>query len=239
MLNTVRELRRHELVATDGVVGRVDDLYFDDQTWDVRFLVAKTGLLLPRRSLVPSEAICSMAGTARQLRVSLTRDQAKGGLLGDKAESAPRQPTGSPGSERDLRAHPHLQSAKAVMGYWLLAADGPIGHVRDFLIDIEARTVCSVVVGTRNWLPGGKVMMPPWHVTGVPVEKELFRHRSSPHNQRVPEVLRIRRTYGSGRCRASPVKRKACRPDHRCSLVVERPTCVECFSKVRQMGNPG
>jgi len=74
---------------------------------------------------------------------------------------------------------------------------------------------------------------------GVPVEKERFRHRSSPHNQRVPEVLPIRRTYGSGRCRASPVKRKACRPDHRCSLVVERPTCVECSSKVRQMGNPG
>ena len=33
MLRNVKDLRGFALLATDGVIGKVDDLYFDDEDW--------------------------------------------------------------------------------------------------------------------------------------------------------------------------------------------------------------
>lgn len=40
--------------ATDGVVGRVKDFYFDDEAWVVRYLVVETGEWLARRRVLIS-----------------------------------------------------------------------------------------------------------------------------------------------------------------------------------------
>jgi uncharacterized protein YrrD len=34
------------LDATDGEIGKVEDFYFDDQNWTVRYLIVKTGTWL-------------------------------------------------------------------------------------------------------------------------------------------------------------------------------------------------
>jgi PRC-barrel domain len=57
----------------------------------------------------------------------------------------------------------HLRSMKDITGYSIQATDGEIGHVDDFVVDDEAWTIRYIVVDTRNWLPGKKVLVaPPW-----------------------------------------------------------------------------
>jgi hypothetical protein len=60
-----------------------------------------------------------------------------------------------------------LRSAREVTGYHINAMDGEIGHVEDFVLDDVSWTVRYVVVDTRNWLPGRKVLVSPTWVRSV------------------------------------------------------------------------
>ena len=53
---------------------------------------------------------------------------------------------------------PHLRSAKEVKGYHVAAADGEIGHIEDFILDEDGWILRYVVVDTRNWFPGKRVL---------------------------------------------------------------------------------
>jgi hypothetical protein len=59
---------------------------------------------------------------------------------------------------------PHLRSAKEVMGYDILAEDGSMGHVEDFIVEADTWILRYMVIDTRNWLPGGKKVLvsPAW-----------------------------------------------------------------------------
>jgi len=54
-----------------------------------------------------------------------------------------------------------LRSTRDVSGYYVAALDGDIGHVEDFLIDDRAWAIRYLVVDTRNWWPGKKVVLSP------------------------------------------------------------------------------
>jgi hypothetical protein len=56
---------------------------------------------------------------------------------------------------------PHLRSIAAVTGYHVQATDGAIGHVQDFLLRQADWTIRYLVVDTRNWWPGKKVLISP------------------------------------------------------------------------------
>ena len=53
----------------------------------------------------------------------------------------------------------HLRSTYGVSGHHLQALDGEIGHVADFIIDDETWAIRYLVVDTRNWWPGKKVLV--------------------------------------------------------------------------------
>jgi len=55
----------------------------------------------------------------------------------------------------------HLRSSKEVAGYDLLATDGAIGHLEDFILEDASWTFRYLVVDTRNWWPGKKVLISP------------------------------------------------------------------------------
>ena len=57
------------------------------------------------------------------------------------------------------QADPHLRSAREVIGYYVAASDGDIGHVEDLVIDDTNWMFRDLVIDTRNWLPGRKVMV--------------------------------------------------------------------------------
>lgn len=66
---------------------------------------------------------------------------------------------------------PHLRSADEVAGYHARALDGAIGHVDDFVIDDQTWTIRYLVVETRNWLPGRKVLVAPHWFKSVSWER--------------------------------------------------------------------
>lgn len=61
----------------------------------------------------------------------------------------------------DRTSDPDLRSAQEVIGYHIQATDGEIGHVEDFFVSEEDWSIRYVMVDTRNWLPGRKVLIVP------------------------------------------------------------------------------
>jgi hypothetical protein len=54
-----------------------------------------------------------------------------------------------------------LRSATEVVGYYIEASDGEIGHVDELIVDDESWEVRYLVVDTKNWWPGKKVLVSP------------------------------------------------------------------------------
>jgi hypothetical protein len=64
-------------------------------------------------------------------------------------------------SQQHTDDDPHLRSAAAVSGYHIKALDGEIGHVEDFFVDDADWSIHYLLVDTRNWWPGKKVLISP------------------------------------------------------------------------------
>src|SRR3546814_3688958 len=47
------------------------------------------------------------------------------------------------------------------------ASDGEIGHIDDFLVDDTDWSLRFLVIDTRNWLPGRKVLVAPAWARGI------------------------------------------------------------------------
>jgi sporulation protein YlmC with PRC-barrel domain len=71
--NVNDDLRGHAILATDGVIGDVDDLYFDDEDWAIRYLVVDTGKWLPGRRVLISPLAVGRPDWMGELPVNLTR----------------------------------------------------------------------------------------------------------------------------------------------------------------------
>ena len=54
---------------------------------------------------------------------------------------------------------PRLRSLREVLGYHLQAKDDEIGHAEDFIVDTDDWRIRYMIVDTRNWWPGKKVLV--------------------------------------------------------------------------------
>ena len=78
MLHTVKELERYAIHATDGVIGHVRGVYFDDESWVARYLVVDTGgWFANRKVLISPMSVVHMNRLDRTLSVCITRQQVK------------------------------------------------------------------------------------------------------------------------------------------------------------------
>jgi sporulation protein YlmC with PRC-barrel domain len=144
MLHKITDLHGDALHAEDGEVGSVDDLYFDDEGWDIRYLVVNARRWIPgRKYLVSPIAIdrdqpLTLGG---DIRVELTREQIS------------RCP--APASGENLR------SSVEVIGCGIQALDGAVGRVADLVVDDETWEITDVLVDSRQWLPGKLLLISP------------------------------------------------------------------------------
>jgi len=73
--------------------------------------------------------------------------------------------------ERADRAHEsavsRLRSGEEVIGYEIMASDGAIGSVENFVFDDESWAIHHIVVDTRRWLPGRQVLVSPQWIEGI------------------------------------------------------------------------
>jgi hypothetical protein len=229
MLRRAKKLYGLDIRAEDGEAGTVKDLYFDDQEWMVRYLVADTGHWLSgRRVLLSPLAVDTVHGSAHGLSVRLTKSQVEHSPDIDLDKPVSRQQlvelheyygwpaywggsamvgtatvgvypmvmAGAKEVEREMkeegaaekyRGDPHLRSSRAVTGYDIHAVDGEIGHVEDFFISDRDWVIRYILVDTRDWLAGRRVIVSPqwiedvdWAETAVHVGLTRAQIESSP-----------------------------------------------------------
>ncbi|WAC14956.1 PRC-barrel domain-containing protein [Dyadobacter pollutisoli] len=76
MKRSLKSFTGFSLGATDGEIGKVEELYFDDDTWTVRYLVVKTGgWLSGRKVLIATQAILAPIWEDEIFQTNLSLDQ--------------------------------------------------------------------------------------------------------------------------------------------------------------------
>lgn len=199
MLRSVKKIRGYTVAAVDGKAGSIEDLLFEEGSWEIRYVVDHLGA---RSVLLAPAVLGNFDEDAKTLSVGLNREQVDGCIpLPAEADTrwAPEFVTprvsaaGSApapidtGEETPLRIAPGpgLRSAAELKGYTIRARDGDIGHVDDFVLDDEAWVFRYLVVDTRNWWPGkGVLVATGWidriswadGVVGLDLTREAIRH---------------------------------------------------------------
>ena len=75
-LQRLKQLQRYTLFATDGEIGKVEEIYFSGSNWCVRYLVVNTGSwLVGRRVLISPVAIGDLNEKEGELYIELGREQ--------------------------------------------------------------------------------------------------------------------------------------------------------------------
>src|SRR5579862_9700883 len=76
MLTNTKNLKGFKIQATDGELGTVDQLYFDDKSWAIRYLIVETGGWLGGRPVLISPiSVIQMDWPAERINVWLTKKQ--------------------------------------------------------------------------------------------------------------------------------------------------------------------
>jgi sporulation protein YlmC with PRC-barrel domain len=181
MMRSLRELRGYRIEATDGELGSVRDVFFDDEMWTVRYMVAATGpWLLGKRVLVGWLALGQPDWRQRTVPVTLTKEQVKHSAHVSTDEPVSRR------REHELQSHhgwaprwgvtaarvalqkartdadaatqseerdgeAHLRSLREVVGYDVRVKGARVGRVGDFLADDRTWTIRQMVVKTGPW----------------------------------------------------------------------------------------
>jgi hypothetical protein len=191
MLRSLKELFGYTIRAMDGEIGNVHNFYFDDQSWTVRYLVVDTGgWLSGQRVLISPQALGHPEWEKKEFPVTLTQEQVEHAphIDTDKPVSrqmeqelygyygwAPYWNTAAPlvtipkfvDTDDKEVGDPHLRSVRTITGYHIKVTDGEIGHVDDFIASDEDWVIRYMIVDTRNWLPGKRVLVAPTWVDGV------------------------------------------------------------------------
>jgi sporulation protein YlmC with PRC-barrel domain len=197
MLRSARGLYGYTIAAKDGHIGSVHDFFFDGKTWVLKYLVVDTGKwLLNRKVLIGPDKLGTPDWDNRAFPVALTTKEIEEGPGVATAQPIDRQveepqdvPTrwiaywSTPDTgiqpypipimlpellgAKKQKVDPNLRSMHEIFGYKIEATDGHIGHVEDFILDDVKWTVELVIIDTRNWLPGRKVMLAVEWITNI------------------------------------------------------------------------
>jgi uncharacterized protein YrrD len=76
MKRSLKKLEGFTLRETDGEIGKVEDFYFDDQSWTIRYLIVRTGGWLSERKVLISPSVLQQADwDNKEFPVKLTKKQ--------------------------------------------------------------------------------------------------------------------------------------------------------------------
>lgn len=145
----MKDLRGHEVVSPEGRVGAVEDLYFDGECWQLRYLLVATG---PARRgphlLVSAGCVAAAYGARERLVVDLSRAQARNGAGAWPAETARRW------------LDPRCCSGLRLLGAAVEAQDGHAGRIVDLLVDDEEWSVHYLIVGLERSRGSRHILVP-------------------------------------------------------------------------------
>jgi len=198
MLSNTKDLKGLVVRATDGEIGTIDQFYFDDETWVIRYLTVETGgWLEDRKVLISPISVAHTDWQYKQLDVALTKKQVENSPdidthrpISRQAEAgyleyygypyywgfypsavAPTAASADSPADGIQRQSPdtHLRSTDAITGYRVEAVDGEIGHVEGFVVDDEGWAIRYIEVATH---------VPDKNATAA--DRQAFRDRLDP-----------------------------------------------------------
>ncbi len=191
MLRQTTDLLDLAIGATDGAIGDVKDLYFDDEAWAIRYLVVDAGSWLSSRKVLISPIAAGKPDwAAKLLPVSLTREQVKNSPDIDTDMPVTRQ---HETDYLDYYSYPYYWGGMGLWGrsgnpYMLVPGDagyGPATAARAEADSAQARTEarerdndphlrsCKAVVGYHIEAIDGEI----GHVQGMLVDEESWAIR--------------------------------------------------------------
>ncbi len=203
MLHNIKELNKFDIIAIDGPIGTVHDFLLDDKEWTIRYLVVDTKKWLPgQKVLISPGAITEFDLVNGNIVLSLTKDKIKSSpaletelptreyeasfvhyyglrpywFLAEKVahtsignQEVEDVVTGNYENESTLRSFKELE------GYTIEATDGKIGHVENFVMCDESWKVRYLVVDTKKWWFGKRVLVSPEWITYVSWPENIVR----------------------------------------------------------------
>lgn len=199
MLYNAKNLIDLKIRTSDGDIGELKDLYFDDRSWVIRYLVVDTGNWIEGRQVLLSPVVVQNPDLMnKRILVKLTKDQIENSPDIDTHRPVSRQNEAEyiwpaygigvletplmtdPGLAKNSNPSrnnddPNLRSASEVFGYNISAVDGETGHIDDVVIEDETWNIRYWMVKTKNWLPGKKVLISPQWISLISWEdKKVF-----------------------------------------------------------------
>lgn len=182
VLRKIHELKSATFRAKDGDIGSLKEVYFDDASWTVRYLVINTGTWLTERTvLITPQVVGAINEEEWALPVDLTQQQVEASPPVDSKKPLSRQqeaeyhkhyswlsywrsglfsPSTQP-SEKEDTVDPHLRSSAEITGYHIEARDGEIGRVEDFIVDEQDWIVRYLEISTGQGWFGKKILVAP------------------------------------------------------------------------------
>lgn len=92
MLHSAKDMRGLQIAATDGVLGSIEEMYFDDEHWTIRYLVVSTGGWFDaRKVLISPMAVTHIDWEEEKIHVDLNRQQVKNSPHIDAEKPVSRQ----------------------------------------------------------------------------------------------------------------------------------------------------
>ncbi|HLS85513.1 MAG TPA: PRC-barrel domain-containing protein [Burkholderiales bacterium] len=151
MLRRLKPLIGDAVAATDGEAGRLEQVYFDDEHWRLRYLVVNTGGgLTGRKVLVPPEAVDRGRWSDDAVGVRLTREEVADSTSADEDMPVSRrfEEASAPELSEEEReaSRARLRASGEVLGYSVFAPDGKLGHLDDLLFDDGEWTIAGLIV---------------------------------------------------------------------------------------------
>ena len=192
MLRQFHDLKNFTLATRDGEIGKIKELYFDDVSWTVRYIVVDTGTwLMDRQVLIAPAALGAIDAEHHAISVQLTKEQIQQSPPIDADMPVSRQHEiewhqyyGYPGywlSPASITfgaapmipvpvldvphqdlGDPHLRSLDEVHGYTIHASDGGEIGKVDDLILDDQGWAIRYFVVSLGWLGKKFIFSPEW-----------------------------------------------------------------------------
>jgi hypothetical protein len=126
MLMNATQLEGFVIRATDGEIGHVEQLYFDDETWAIRYLTVKTGGWLEGREvLISPVSVIATDWQGKHIDVLLTKAQ---------VEASPNIDTHRPVSRQDEAAYLGYYGYPYYWGFYPMGLAEPAGNFQSELL---------------------------------------------------------------------------------------------------------
>jgi hypothetical protein len=126
MLTNASQLKGLVIRATDGEIGTVDQFYFDDESWSIRYLTVETGGWLGGREvLISPVSVIATDWQGKRLDVALTRKQ---------VEDSPNIDTHRPVSRQDEARYLGYYGYPYYWGFYPIGLVDPNAKFNDELV---------------------------------------------------------------------------------------------------------